>query len=280
MTRWRLIAILFLCFACTHNQKKPTVSGRPEPSLAKPSEVPKDLAENEAVVLTEDFRVPLLDWMKRNPRANYAKLAKEIQKYIKTHGLIYYVNIKELEERDNKFQRLALKDGTTLLFDTATGSEGPCGEYFVPVSVAGFSDGRIIFLTSHGPKTLERDTKGLLLERTIIHRFPGESVTFYLPTSDIPWNVSTDGKYVAWKYDLKMSLVENWWRTVVRRFRDLREERPFALIRISQGDFVVETNERALGPGQYEQVPSDVEGVLRYAYKPRGVSADVAEGCR
>jgi len=76
-----------------------------------------------------------------------------------------------------------------------------------------------------------------------------------------------------------MSLMADWWRRLQRRFRDLRDERPFMLVRISDSAFQVETFEKALIPGQYEQTPSQQEGLLRYVYRPRGVTVDISAAC-
>lgn len=280
MTKWLPFAILILSLGCAHNQKKSSVSSPTKNAHASGIESPKDLGQNEAIVLAEDFRTPLAEWSRKHPQATYAKLAQQVQKLIKTYGVIYYVNIKDLAPRDEKFLYFTLKDGTKLLFDTTNGSDGPCGEYYVPVSVAGFEKGRIKLLTTHGPMTLPQNPKGIYFEKTLVRK-SGESspTTFFIPNSELPWSVSPDAKYVGWKYDVRMSLVESWWRGLTRRLRDLREERPFVLIRITQENFVVETYYRALTPGQYEQVQADTDGILRYSFKPRGVTVDLSPGC-
>ena len=289
MTRRLIIAILIFSAACSHGPRRPPTEA-PEsstgslavdsPAAMTSQQAPSDLIASESLVLAEDIRPYLYDWVRKNGNTSYARLAKEAQRLVGKYGLLYWVDISGLEKRDDRFRQLNVAKGESLVFNMAGGIVGPCGAHFVYVSVLGFDSTGIIVMTNRGPKVIPKTLAQPHFQGTEIRVSPEAApLTLMRPSQDVPWNVSPDGRQLLWQYDLKMSLLENWWKKVVRRFRDLRDERPFLLVKISEAGFTVESNERALSPGQYEQVQSGIDGVLRRAYKPRSVLVDINSAC-
>lgn len=255
---------------------KVATNAPPEPPQQK--DLPLPAGQLKAVA--DDFRDELTHWVEKNSGASYAKVAKEAQKHVNKSGLIYLVDVKSLEGRYSGYKSLALPDGRDINFSTANAFEGTCGELFVKVSVMGFEKGRPILLTTEGPKTVP----GLILEKTLLRKSEEdtEGTIVYRPQAEAPWNVSPDGKNIIWQYDLKQSLLLKWWQKLARRYRELREERPYIAVRISDEKFVVETYEKTLLPAAYEQLnpnKKDDPYLIRRLYKPRGIVVDFEGKC-
>ncbi len=178
------------------------------------------------------------------------------------------------------YKFLTLESGRDLYFSITNAFEGPGGEQFTKVSVMGFENGNPIILTSEGPIVV----KGLKLEKTLLRKTSTDfnGVVIYRPRPEPPWNVTNDGKAILWQYDLKQSLLTNWWQRLARRYRELREERPFVVIRITESSFVVESYEKILLPAAYDQVDPQVPDdpyLMRRIYKPRGIVVDYLGAC-
>jgi hypothetical protein len=134
-----------------------------------------------------------------------------------------------------------------------------------------------VVLTSQGKVTIPKDATGLYFEKSFVRRSDGEAPRIvFRPTTDWPWNVLPDGQGLLWRYYLHASVQDDWWKRVARKFRDLRDERPFVAIRITDNALTVESNERQLVPGQYEQVQPMIEGTLRASYRPKSVLVEVS----
>lgn len=273
------IRLLLCCLAlgilgsCTLPLNRSETTAQRTKSLSPPA----NLQESELVVQTEDFRTELSSWLRNNARQKYSRIAKEVQKNIDDKGIIFYVDIKDLPARDSAYHYFQMKDGRRLLFNVENASEGPCGQLFVPAAVVDFENGLPVLLTSKGRVTVPNETPGLYFEKTFVRKSEGETPkSIFRPTADWPWNVLPDAQGLIWKYDIRASVQDDWWRRLARRFRDLRDERPFVAVRITDNSLTVESNDRQLIPGQYEQVEPMIEGTLRASYRPRSILVEVS----
>lgn len=265
-----LLLILVLMPGCAGLQLRST---SPESSSGAPA---KDFEQGELLVSSKDFRVEFSDWLRRNSGQRFSRIAKEVQSQINENGMIFYADVRDLPRRDKTYRSLELPDKRRLLFDVSQASEGPCGQLFVPVAVVDMNEGLPVLLTNQGQVALPKNLKNLYFEKTFVRRSEAEPARVFIrPGSDWPWNVLPEGNGLVWKFDIRASVQDNWWRRLARRFRDLRDERPFVAVRITEESLVVEGNERSLIPGQYEQVQPQVEGTLRASYRPRSVLIDV-----
>lgn len=248
----------------------------PEPPQKEDLPLPADALKAEHF----DFRPELMKWAERARNATYKKVALEAQKLIKKNGLLYTVDVKTLLPKTEGYKAHKLEDGRELLISTANAFEGTCGELFVKISVLSFKDGNPVVLTNQGPLIV----KGLLLEKTLVRKSESDNsgTILYRPRAEAPWNVTNDGKALIWQYDLKQALIMSWWQKLTRRYRELREERPFLAIRITDSDFIVETYEKILLPAAYEQVnpnTPDDPNLIRRIYKPKSIAVDFDSPC-
>lgn len=267
--------MVFSTLSCVQIQRKNSVT-LPTERIVKKSDPPENLQKNEVLVLTEDFRQNFSSWLRLNANQRFSRIAKEVQKQIDENGMIFYADIRDLPQRDSAYRFLELTNGEKLLFDAGQASEGPCGQLYAPVAVVDFESGAPVLLTSAGRMTLPKDFKGLYFEKTFVRRSEAEPARIlYRPKTEWPWNALPEGDGLLWKYEIRASVQDNWWKKLARRFRDLRDERPFVAVRITENSLTVEANEKQLIPGQYEQVASPTEGTLRASYRPRSVLVDI-----
>ncbi len=279
------VSILFVSFivaGCASLKRTSTVPPgvNPLPPVEAPTVNDLPLPEGQWKVESQDFRPELTRWVEKNTKATYTKVAQEAQRQINKNGLIYIVDVKNLAEKYFGYKSLTLPNGHDIHFSTANSFEGTCGEKYVKVSVMGFENGLPILLTNDGPKTV----KGLTLEKTLLRRSEADTtgVILYRPQAEPPWNIAPDGKSLIWQYDLKQSLLLQWWQKLARRYRELREERPYIAVRITEDKFVVETYEKTLLPAAYEQVnpnQKDDPYLIRRVYKPKGIVVDFEAKC-
>lgn len=288
----RILLAIVLCFStlsCTIATKRGTTPGKvsaqtgPKKS-SEPPDVPlkpdAPLPEDKLKATVGDIRGPLVEWLRKTKKVSYARLAQQAQKLIDQNGVPYLVDIKELPSKVESYKTMILPDGRELYISTANSYEGACGEQFVKLSVLRFENGLPVISTNQGPVV----AKDIYLEKTVVKKsiYDPEGVVIFRPHADGPWNVTSTGDGIVWQFDLKQSLLEEWWRRLQRKYRDLREERPFIVISITTKGFRVETYEKNLLPGQYEQASPEIKDapyLRRRIYKPKGTVVDFEAAC-
>lgn len=285
-----LIFVVVFVFGCASWKKTPEPPTQPDTTNTSAPQPPYSvtdapafdlpLPDGEWKAIAHDFRPELATWSEKNSNANYSKVAKQAQKFIDSFGLIFQVNVKDLASKFAGYKSLSSPNGQIVHFSTTKTSSGTCGESFVSVSVLGFENGQPIVLTNYGPKTVD----GLKLNTLIIRNSEAEEnkLTLYRPEAAAPWNIGPDGKSIFWQYDLRQSVMLKWWQKLARRYRELREERPYAIVRINKEKFIVETSDKSLLPPAYEQVnPNQPQSphLIRRVYKPRQIVVDYDGPC-